>query len=128
MQVLGYNCRGENGMPFRRFFQRENGIQAYNVHIWEENNAEVNRHLKFRNYLLNHPEARDAYADLKKTSAQKYPNDILSYCLSKSDFVQDIDCKAGYDGLRMVEALSDQEWEGYWRIRNSQIILNLQII
>lgn len=47
-------------------------------------------HLLFRDYLRAHPKVRDAYADLKRTLAQRYPDDRLAYTDAKSAFILDV--------------------------------------
>lgn len=50
------------------------------------------------------------YANLKVELAAKFPHDILQYCNGKDTFVASIDAKDGFDGWRMVKALTDREW------------------
>ncbi len=110
METLGYAAKGEFGMLFRRFFQKNMPQAAYNVHVFEEGNSEIDRHLKFRDWMRNHSEDRDAYAALKQTLAEKFSQNMLGYCSGKDAFVAAIDVKAGAKGLRIVEALTDREW------------------
>lgn len=126
MQSLGYEVKGEFGIAFRRYFQKnivENGktIRTHNVHVFEQENPEIERYLLFKDYLIKHPDQRDAYAVLKINSAIKYPNDVNAYTESKDTFVLDIDQKTGYSGCRMVIALTKREWEAYHRIKKEQI-------
>lgn len=111
MEQLGYEAKGEYGIPFRRYFQKGGDRRTYNVHVFEEGNPDIDRHLKFRDWMRTHINDRDAYGVLKTELALKYPNDIMSYCLGKDSFIADIDAKTGFDGLRIVQALTDREWE-----------------
>ncbi|MBS0358493.1 MAG: GNAT family N-acetyltransferase [Proteobacteria bacterium] len=111
MEQHGYQAKGENGMLFRRFFQKTENGNAYNIHIYEEGNPEIERHVKFRDWMRTHENDRKAYAKLKIELAEKYPNDLLSYVFGKETFVADIDTKAGANGLRIVQALTNREWE-----------------
>ena len=110
MENLGYVAKGENGMAFRRFFQKGGTIKTHNVHVYEQGDPEIDRYLKFRDWMRSHPDDREAYAKLKKELAAKFPHDILSYCNGKDAFVASIDDKDGYQGWRMVQALTDREW------------------
>jgi hypothetical protein len=110
MEALGYKAMGESGMPLRRFFQKNTDHGAYNLHVFEQNNAEIERHLTFRDWMRTHADDRDAYAELKQNLAIRFKDDILSYCLGKEDFVSAIDKKAGWSGLRFVQALTPREW------------------
>lgn len=119
MKTLGYTALGENGMPFRRYFQKEvNGVRIANVHIFEENSPEIKRNVVFRDYLRNHAEERDIYGALKEQLAKAHPNDILAYIEGKDKFVKDIiENKAGFDDYRLVKTLMKEEWDAYHRIR-----------
>ncbi len=110
IEALGYDAKGEFGMLFRRFFQKDTPQEAYNVHVFEEENPEIDRHLKFRDWMRTHPEDRDAYAALKQNLAEQFSHDRMGYCFGKDAFVASIDVKAGATGLRIVRALSDKEW------------------
>jgi GrpB-like predicted nucleotidyltransferase (UPF0157 family) len=59
------------------------------VHVCEAGSAWERGHLLFRDYLRAHPAARDAYAELKRELAQRYPNDRLAYTDAKSAFIID---------------------------------------
>ncbi len=117
MEQLGYECKGEFGMLFRRFFQKGGDKRTYNVHVYEESNSEIERYLKFRDWMIAHPDDREAYGDLKKALAQKFPHDILGYCMGKDEFVASIDSKMGFDGVRVVQALTDREWQTVTQLR-----------
>ena len=111
MESLGYEAKGEAGMAFRRYFPKNIGeIRTHNVHVYEKGDLEIDRYLAFRNWLRIHDDDAKAYGHLKIELAEKYPQDILSYCMGKDAFVATIDEKDGYDGWRMVQALTDREW------------------
>ncbi|HAT4673263.1 TPA: GNAT family N-acetyltransferase [Legionella pneumophila subsp. pneumophila] len=111
MQALGYEAKGEYGIPFRRYFQKGESLRTHHAHIFEFGNSEIERHLKFRDWMRAHPKDREAYARLKQELAHQYPNDITAYCLGKEDFIATIDKKAGVNGLRVVKALTPREWD-----------------
>lgn len=117
MEQLGYETKGEFGIPFRRYFQKGGDQRTYNVHIFEEDNSEIERHIKFRDWMIAHSDDREAYGQLKKELSLKYPHDIMSYCMGKDNFVAGIDAKTGFDGLRIVRALTDREWEAIRQLR-----------
>ncbi len=123
IEALGYTSHGEYGMPFRRYFQKGVGIgiRTHHVHIFEESNSEIDRHLRFRDWMRTHEDDKKAYQDLKNHLASKFPNDRLAYCLGKEAFVTNIDEKAGFEGLRLLVALTEREWDAYHRIREKQI-------
>ncbi|STX51746.1 glutamate rich protein GrpB [Legionella busanensis] len=111
MQTLGYEAKGEYGMPFRRYFQKGSNQRTHHVHVYELGNSEIDRHLKFRDWLRAHPKDKEAYARLKETLAHQHPYDINTYCLGKESFIAATDKKAGFNGLRIVKALTPREWD-----------------
>lgn len=119
MEALGYQAMGEHGIPMRRFFQKGNENRTHNVHIYEQGNPEIARHLKFRDWLCTHPEDRDAYAHLKEELAKRYPADIFAYTLGKEAFVAMIDDQTGCRGIRIVKALLPREWDALKRFRQT---------
>jgi len=106
MELHGYEFKGENGIAFRRFFQKE----AYHVHVFEKGDTEIDRHLKFRDWMRTHEEDARDYAKLKLELAAKYSQDRSRYSMGKDLFIASIDAKDGYQGCRMVQALTDREW------------------
>ncbi len=111
MESLGYEAKGENGMAFRRFFQKGKEVRTHHVHVYEKEDPEIDRYLKFRDWMCSNKEAFQAYGALKLELASKFPQDIFQYCLGKDAFVAGIDAKDGYHGWRMVQPLTDREWE-----------------
>lgn len=94
MAEIGYEPKGENGLPGRRYFQKGGDNRSHHVHVYEAGNPEIDRHLAFRDYLRVHPEAVKEYGDLKEALARRYPYDIDSYINGKSQFVRDWEKKA----------------------------------
>ncbi|MCP4923601.1 MAG: GrpB family protein [bacterium] len=117
MIALGYEAKGEFGIPFRRYFQKGVDVRTHNVHVFEAGSTEIDRHLKFRDWMRENEADRQAYASLKQDLAERFPDDIMGYCLGKSDFVASIDKKAGWNGLRLVMALTPEEWTVYHALK-----------
>ncbi len=117
MEKLGYESIGEYGMLFRHFFIKREPGQFFNIHVFEENNPDIDRHLKFRDWMQTHLEDREAYEKLKINLASQFPNDIFGYVSGKDKFVESIDEKTGFDGIRAVLALKNQEWDAVRNFR-----------
>ena len=96
IEALGYEARGEYGIPGRRFYRRDNadGDRTHQVHAFETGSPQIARHLAFRDYIIAHPDAAEAYSDLKRELAAKHPNDIEAYMDGKDAFIQEIDRRA----------------------------------
>lgn len=95
MESLGYVAKGERGIPGRRFFTKDtNGTRSHHVHVFQENNSEIERHLIFRDYLLVHDDDAKEYEKLKEKLAARFPNRSGDYTEAKSDFIYKIVEKA----------------------------------
>jgi GrpB-like predicted nucleotidyltransferase (UPF0157 family)/GNAT superfamily N-acetyltransferase len=118
MESLGYEVKGENGIAFRRYFQKGINPRTHNVHVYEEGDPEISRYLKFRDWMRSHDDDAQKYAKLKLELASLFPQDILQYCNGKDAFVASIDAKDGFEGWRIVKALTDREWSAVRSLRN----------
>ena len=110
---------GEYGIPLRRHFQKGIDFRTHNVHIYEQNNPEIDRHIKFRDWMITHPDDMQTYVELKRNLAACFNSDIFSYCLGKEDFIVAIDRKAGWLDFRFVRALTPREWHAAKYFRNA---------
>jgi GrpB-like predicted nucleotidyltransferase (UPF0157 family) len=94
MSAIGYLPKGENGIPGRRYFQKGGDERTHHVHVYQDENDEINRHLAFRDYLREHPYAREEYGNLKERLALEFPYDSASYIDGKDRFVKALEAKA----------------------------------
>lgn len=94
MEAIGYEAKGENGIPGRRFFQEGGDNRTHHVHIYQAGSSEIERHLAFRDYLRTHPDAASEYGKLKRQLAQQFPYDIESYIEGKERLVVKIEQQA----------------------------------
>ena len=117
MESLGYEAKGEYGMAFRRYFQKGKNLRTHHVHVYQEADPEISRYLKFRDWMRSHTTDAENYGKLKLELAKKFPHDILQYCNGKDAFVASIDSKDGFDGWRIVKALTDREWDAVRLLR-----------
>lgn len=117
MESLGYEAKGEFGIAFRRYFQKGRNTRTHNVHVYQDGDPEIIRYLKFRDWMRSHPDDAENYSKLKEGLAAKFPEDILQYCNGKDAFVASIDAKDGFDGWRIVKALTDREWSAVRNLR-----------
>lgn len=97
MKQLGYESKGENGLPGRRYFQKGGDERTHHVHVYETGNSEIKRHLVFREYLKKHSIEAEKYGTLKKELAKKHPMDIESYIQGKEQLVKEIEKRAMED-------------------------------
>jgi GrpB-like predicted nucleotidyltransferase (UPF0157 family) len=110
----------EDSMPLRRFFLRIASpeqlaqipqivdeerwtvhpailTRQYHIHIWPEDTEEFQRHIRFRDYIRSHPEARQAYEDLKRELAEKEWKHGNDYAGAKTRFIRAIEARTKAD-------------------------------
>jgi GrpB-like predicted nucleotidyltransferase (UPF0157 family)/predicted acetyltransferase len=95
LSELDYHNLRRQIIPYRSFFiRRQDNDIAFHLHIHERGSTQINRHVNFRDYVIQHPEDAKTYAALKINLAKQFPDDINSYVFGKDTLVQEIDTKA----------------------------------
>jgi GrpB-like predicted nucleotidyltransferase (UPF0157 family) len=95
MGELGYTAKGENGIPGRRYFQRQQGEQhLVHLHAFEEGHPEITQLLNFRDYMIAHPDAAQEYEVLKRKLAAEFRHMPVHYLQGKADFIRIINERA----------------------------------
>lgn len=123
LEALGYEYRGGFSIPLRRSFTLREPDKNINLHVFEENDPEIELNILFREYLCKHLEVRDEYAQLKynliKQEACHKKNDSLyrGYTLEKHAFIANILEKTGFKGDRFVLATHYSEWDAVRALR-----------
>jgi GrpB-like predicted nucleotidyltransferase (UPF0157 family) len=93
--AMGYLPKGENGLPGRRLFIKGSEEErSHHVHIYQAGNPAVRRHLAFRDYMIAHPAAAQAYSRLKEELARRFPQDAGGYVAGKDEFVREMERRA----------------------------------
>ncbi|RDI42534.1 bifunctional GrpB family protein/GNAT family N-acetyltransferase [Aquicella lusitana] len=93
--TLNYEPLRRNIIPHVSFFTaRQDGLMRYHLHLFEVGDPQIRRHIHFRDYVTHHPDAANAYAELKKKLAKAYRHDIYQYVAGKAQWVQEMDAKA----------------------------------
>ncbi len=87
-EALSYECKGEFGIPERRFFMKGGNNRSHHIHAFTHTSPEVTRHLALRDYLIAHPAIAAEYGSLKMSVAHTCNNDIERYCDGKNDFIK----------------------------------------
>ena len=89
LEKLGYEYRGEAGIPGRRFFRTN--PRTRHLHVVEAGTSEFTRdHLLFRDYLRANMGARERYENLKLELARQYPNNREAYTEGKTALIQEL--------------------------------------
>ena len=90
IQSLGYEYiqAFEKSMPRRRYFRKsdETGLRTHQIHLWEREDSEYERHMLFRDYLRAHPHEAADYERVKRDLMGKH-NSVGDYTDAKSAFI-----------------------------------------
>ena len=89
---IGYNHEGNLGIPGREAFgySGKEHLQEHHLYLCPEDSPELKRHLAFRNYLREHPQAVEEYSRIKLEAAALFPHDIDGYINHKSPVIEKI--------------------------------------
>ena len=89
----------EKELPMRRYFRkgpREN--RTHHVHMVEAGSDFWVTHLRFRDFLRDHPEDARRYEALKRDLVARFENDREAYTASKAEFIKTMLSKAAEAG------------------------------
>ena len=88
---VGYEYRGEYGLPGRHYFVRgDGGAHTHHLHLVVHESDFWRRHLAFRDHLRRSPESAAAYARLKHELAARFAGDKAAYTEAKGPFIAGI--------------------------------------
>lgn len=90
LESLGYTHLGTLGIAGRDAFRQENTLPKHNLYVCPADSIGLRNHLAVRDYLHAHPEAVQAYSELKFRLASTFTNDIDRYVDGKTDFILSI--------------------------------------
>ena len=89
---IGYTHEGDQGIPGREAFKYDGKehLMKHHLYVCSKDASELKRHISFRDYLREHPEAVREYSRVKEEGARLFPHDIDSYIEHKSPFIESI--------------------------------------
>lgn len=92
LEEAGYRAWGEYGLPGRRYFTRDHGaFRSHNVHVYQFDDPDVERHLAFCAYLRHHVQARTEYEALKRETYVRFPADVAAYSAGKDAWIKRVE-------------------------------------
>jgi GrpB-like predicted nucleotidyltransferase (UPF0157 family) len=86
---LGYEYRGEFGIPGRQYFRRGRP-RTHQLHVVQHGSAFWETHLLFRDHLRAHPSEAERYAALKRELAGRFRESSASYTEAKGTFIEQV--------------------------------------
>lgn len=94
---LGYIHEGNLGIKDREAFdyQGDADLPKHHLYVCPEFSAELHRHIIFRDYLKNNPEAVLRYSKVKEEGARLFPDSIDDYIAYKSPCIEELYKKCG---------------------------------
>ena len=97
LHTIGYIHEGNLGIKDREAFKYTNKPHLMNHHLYvcPKESQELYRHITFRDFLRNNPEAVKKYSLVKETGSKLYSNDINKYIEYKSNIIQELYKKCG---------------------------------
>lgn len=92
---LGYECKGEYGIPGRRFYVKGDPIRTHQVSIYQKDNTkEIDRLLAVGEYLRSHPTAMNEYSEFKAKLAEEFTFNVKEYTEKKGAFLDKLEQEA----------------------------------
>jgi len=92
LRTIGYIHEGNLGIAEREAFKYTDKphLQTHHLYVCPQWSEELHRHITFRNYLRQNPEAVRRYGAVKEQAAQLFPNDINGYMEYKSACIEEL--------------------------------------
>ena len=89
---IGYIHEGDLGIKDREAFKYSDKPHLKNHHLYvcPQYSEELHRHITFRNFLRENPDAVKKYSAVKETAARLFPNDIDKYIEYKSPCIEEL--------------------------------------
>ena len=91
LETIGYFHVGNQGIEDREVFKYSDKphLQAHHLYVCPQNSKELFRHITFRDFLRNNPEAVKKYSEVKENAAKFFPTDIEKYMEYKSPCIEE---------------------------------------
>ncbi|WP_040978932.1 GrpB family protein [Oceanobacillus jeddahense] len=93
LKELDYDTAGEWGIKGRRLLRKGGENRTHHIHIYQEGNMEIDRHLIVRDYLRVHTEEAMKYSECKEQLAMKF-QDTKEYSKAKRSYVSELEQRA----------------------------------
>ena len=97
LKTIGYIHEGDLGIKDREAFKYsgKEHLLMHHLYVCPKYSEELHRHVTFRDFLRNNPEAVKKYSLIKEKAAELFPNDIDGYIEYKSPCIEELYKKCG---------------------------------
>ena len=92
LAAIGYIHEGDLGIKDREAFQYldKSYLMKHHLYVCPLHSEELHRHITFRDFLRNNPEAIKKYSQVKEMAAQLFPDDIDRYIEYKTPCIEEL--------------------------------------
>jgi GrpB-like predicted nucleotidyltransferase (UPF0157 family) len=94
---IGYTHEGDLGIKDREAFKYSNKehLMQHHLYVCPQYSEELHRHITFRNFLRENPDAVKKYGDVKTKAAELFLDDIDKYIAYKSPCIEEMYVQCG---------------------------------
>ncbi len=92
LEAIGYIHEGDLGIKDREAFKYTDKphLKQHHLYVCPAHSAELHRHITFRDYLRNNPDAVKKYGAVKEEGAKLYPDSIDKYIQHKTACIEEM--------------------------------------
>lgn len=97
LRAIGYMHEGDLGIKGREAFcySDKPHLLRHHLYVCPQSSEELHRHITFRDFLRENPEAARAYSTVKEEAARLYPNDMDGYIAYKAPCIAELYARCG---------------------------------
>ena len=97
LALIGYIHEGDLGIKDREAFRYSNKphLMLHHLYVCPQYSEELRRHITFRDYLRQNPEAVKKYSSVKEKAAELFFDDIDKYIEYKTPCIEELYSKCG---------------------------------
>ena len=95
--VIGYIHEGDLGIQDREAFKYADKphLMTHHLYVCPRDSEELHRHIAFRDFLRENPEAVKEYSMVKEKAAALFPDEIEQYIAFKAPCIEELYIKCG---------------------------------
>ena len=99
LNAIGYIHEGDLGIKGREAFKYADKphLMTHHLYVCPSDSEELRRHITFRDFLRENPEAVKRYSQVKEKAAELFPNDIDGYVQYKSPCIEQLYRECGLE-------------------------------